>query len=209
VKLIWKPLVGLASVGILFGCATIVKGTDQTVTVTTTPGGAICELKRGAHMMSIVNPTPGTAMIEKSKKDITITCNKEGHHTGVATLKSEFQGMTFGNILFGGIIGVAIDAGSGAMHKYKPSVHVTLFPEEFETEVSRDQFFDTENARIESEAAKAVALIRKKCVPDQVDQCDKTVAAIENERDAQIAELEAKRAQAKIADQTPTSTPGT
>jgi len=34
---------------------------------------------------------------------------------------------------------------------------------------------------------------------DQAEQCDKTVAAIENERDAQIAELEVKRVQARIA----------
>ncbi len=107
--------------------------------------------------------------------------------------------MTFGNILFGGIIGLAVDAASGAMHEYKPSVHVTLIPEEFASISARDDFFDNETARIEREAAEAIALVRKKCAPDQAEQCDKTVAAIENERDAQIAELEVKRVQARIA----------
>ncbi len=198
-KLNWNPLVGLASAGMLFGCATIVEGTNQTVTVTTAPSGAMCELKQDGQTVAVVNPTPGSVMVEKSKDNISVTCNKDGYQGGGASLASEFQGMTFGNILFGGIIGLAVDAASGAMHEYKPSVHVTLIPEEFASISARDDFFDNETARIEREAAEAIALVRKKCAPDQAEQCDKTVAEIENERDAQIAELEVKRVQARIA----------
>jgi len=39
------------------GCATIVKGTDQTVTVDTTPPGATCELKRDGQSIGVVNAT--------------------------------------------------------------------------------------------------------------------------------------------------------
>jgi len=187
------------SVAVLVGCATIVKGTDQTLTVTTTPSGAICELKRGGQTMSVVNPTPGSVLIEKSKDDISVICSKEDHQDGGAALTSKTQGMTFGNILFGGIIGVAIDAGSGAMNKYPASVHVTLIPNGFSSTNSRDEFFDTENARITREAAEAISQVREKCNPNLTEQCDKTVAAIQEERDSQIAEMELKRAQAKIA----------
>jgi len=184
---------------LLSGCATIVKGTDQTVTVTTTPSGAMCELKRDGQTVAVVNPTPGSANIEKSKDDISVLCGKEGYQGGGGSLSSSFQGMTFGNLLFGGIIGVAVDAGSGAMHKYEKSVHVTLIPEEFPSIEARDEFFDTEKARIEREAAEAIARVREKCAPDEEEQCDKTVAAIEEERDAQLADLELKRSRAKIA----------
>lgn len=194
-----QSLATAGSAALLVGCATIIEGTDQTVTVTTTPSGAICEFKRGGQTVAVVNPTPGSAMVDKSKEDISVTCNKDGYHGGGASLTSEFQGMTFGNILFGGIIGVAIDAGSGAMHEYKPSIHVTLIPEEFASISARDEFFDTEQARIEREASEAIALVRKKCNPNQVEQCDKTVEAIENERDSQVAEMEMKIAQARIA----------
>lgn len=192
-------LVTLALATFLSGCATIVKGTDQTVTVTTTPSGAMCELERDGQTVAVVNPTPGSANIDKSKHDISVVCSKEGYQGGGKPLSSSFQGMTLGNIVFGGIIGVAVDAGSGAMHKYEPSVHVTLIPEEFPSIAARDEFFDNEKARIEREAAEAIARVRKECAPDQEEQCEKTVDAIEEERDAQLAELELKRARAAIA----------
>jgi hypothetical protein len=34
--------------------------------------------------------------------------------------------MSFGNILIGGVIGAAVDAGSGAMHHYPPPIVVVL-----------------------------------------------------------------------------------
>ena len=40
-------------------------------------------------------------------------------------MASEFQAMTFGNILFGGLIGVVVDAASGATHEYPPLVTIT------------------------------------------------------------------------------------
>lgn len=183
----------------LSGCATIVEGSDQTVTVTTTPSGAMCELKRDGQVVAVVNPTPGSASIDKSKHDVSVTCSKEGYQGGGGALSSKFQGMTFGNILFGGIIGVAVDASSGAMHQYEPSIHVTLIPEEFPSISARDEFFDTEKVRIEREAAEAIAKVRKECNPNEEEKCEKTVAAIEKERDSHLAELELKRTRARIA----------
>jgi len=42
--------------------------------------------------------------------------------------ESSFKGMTFGNILFGGITGVGVDAATGAMHEHPPTVTVRLKP---------------------------------------------------------------------------------
>ena len=42
------------------GCATLVKGSSQGVTVKTEPPGAICELSKKGKTIGIVNPTPGT-----------------------------------------------------------------------------------------------------------------------------------------------------
>src|SRR3546814_17704285 len=81
--------------------------------------------------LAVVNPTPGTVQIEKSKDTITVRCKKEGFFETAETLDSEVQGMTFGNILFGGIIGVAVDASSGAMNQYPSSVTIALVPESF------------------------------------------------------------------------------
>ena len=36
--------------------------------------------------------------------------------------------MTAGNVLFGGFIGLGVDAASGAMNKYDPGVEVVMTP---------------------------------------------------------------------------------
>ena len=120
-KKMWEAL--LPAVG---GCATIVEGTDQTVTIITDPPGAVCELKRDGDVVGVVNPTPGSVPIDKSQHVVTVNCQLDGHEDAIGTLSSEFEGMTFGNILFGGIIGVGVDAASGAMHQYDDSVTIIL-----------------------------------------------------------------------------------
>jgi len=36
--------------------------------------------------------------------------------------------MTAGNVVFGGVIGLGIDAASGAMNKYQPRVEIAMSP---------------------------------------------------------------------------------
>src|SRR4051812_10109461 len=128
----WLCLAFLSS-----GCASIVEGTDQSVTVQTSPSGASCELKRDGTVIGVVNPTPGTITVDKSKNDIAVICKKDGYQDGSGAFSSEFQGMTFGNLLFGGIIGVAVDASSGAMHEYPASVTVVMAPNSFANSAER------------------------------------------------------------------------
>jgi hypothetical protein len=192
-------VISTIAIGLLGGCATIVEGTDQTLSVSTTPAGATCELIRGGTTIGLVNPTPGSINVEKSQDDITVKCEKEEHQSAARSFASQLQGMTFGNILFGGIIGVAVDASSGAMHEYEPSIHLVLAPNEFASLETRDAFFDAERARIESEAASAITSVREDCDQREPWKCDETVEAIEGELTAQLSENEVKRNQAKIA----------
>ncbi|BCW90151.1 hypothetical protein sos41_33190 [Alphaproteobacteria bacterium SO-S41] len=67
-------------------------------------------------------------MVTKSKHDILVACEKPGFQTTQVIAKSTFSGTTFGNILAGGIIGVAVDAASGANNEYPESVNVVLTP---------------------------------------------------------------------------------
>lgn len=180
-------------------CATIVEGTDQTVTVITDPAGSTCTLSRGGATVGMVNPTPGSVVLQKSSDNVAVLCTKDGHEDGVATLNSAFQGMTFGNILFGGLIGVAIDAGSGAMHEYPSSVTVIMPPTEFPTEADRDAFYDRLIADVNRQAAEAAEQIMDRCKAGNESQCKKAVEAVEAERDLKIQEYEAKRARARIA----------
>lgn len=105
--------------------------------------------------------------------------------------------MTFGNIIFGGIIGVAINAGSGAMHEYPESVTVVLSPKSFSSANDRDAFFDRQRERIGREAGEAVEKLRQSC--DQKTQnCGGLERAINEARDAELRELERQREAARI-----------
>src|SRR5579883_1268490 len=100
-------------------CSSIVEGTHQEIAIATNPPGANCSLKRQDVVIAQVNPTPGSAKIEKTKYDITIICGKDGYQEATLLDKSGAAAATFGNILAGGGIGWAIDSASGADNKYE------------------------------------------------------------------------------------------
>ncbi len=113
---------------LLSGCSTIVKGTQQQVSVAT-PGvqDAMCTLSSPAIGTRTVQ-TPGNIVLPKSKHDVAVNCVKQCYTSGVGVLASETEIMTAGNILFGGLIGLGIDAASGAMNKYQPGVEIAMTP---------------------------------------------------------------------------------
>ncbi len=60
VALSFRLLVFGAAIPLVFsGCATLTKGSDQTITVTTDPSGATCTISREGKTVAVVNPTPG------------------------------------------------------------------------------------------------------------------------------------------------------
>ncbi len=114
---------------ILFsGCSTIVKGSEQQVSVNT-PGvpGAMCQLQSPAIGTRTVQ-TPANIILPKSKHNVAVTCTAQCYSNGVSTLASHTEVMTAGNVLFGGIIGLGVDAASGAMNTYDPGVEVMMTP---------------------------------------------------------------------------------
>ncbi len=177
---------------VLGACSTIVEGGDQTVTVMTEPPDAVCTLTRGSTTVGVVNPTPGSVTLEKGKDDISIICEKNGYFNGASALPSDFEAMTFGNVILGGIIGVAVDAASGAMHEYPASVTIVLAPKSFPSASDRDAFFDRQRERIEREAEAAVAELRQTC-DQQGKDCEALVNAVNVARDTELRELDRQR----------------
>lgn len=187
------------------GCATLTTGNSQSITISTKPSGATCTLIRDGKVVGIVNPTPGTANVDKSKDDISIFCTKEGFQEAKAACDSNFQGMTFGNILFGGLIGVVVDAGSGAMHKYPSEMTIMLVPAEFKSIADRDAFFDGMKKECETETSKEMADIAGKCSTMSNDDDNKRIClgelkTTENKRDKRLGEIENMRTLAKMKD---------
>jgi len=121
-------LILFSSVILVAGCATIVKGTSQVVAIDT-PGapGANCELSSpGIGSRSVV--TPATIELDKSQHNIAVTCRKACFQDGVAMIPSYTEGMAAGNVIAGGVIGLGVDAATGAMNKYADRTSVTMIP---------------------------------------------------------------------------------
>jgi hypothetical protein len=59
---------------------------------------------------------------------VAIACVAQCYSDGVGMLASEVEIMTVGNVLFGGLIGLGIDAASGAMNKYEPGIEIAMTP---------------------------------------------------------------------------------
>ena len=123
----------------LSGCATIIEGTTQEITVVTDPPGAACALTREGELIGMISMTPGTVKVDKTKHDISISCRKTGYDTASSLDQSDFAAASLGNTaasivvgrivtggLGGGLIGHAIDSISGADNKYDSTVNIKL-----------------------------------------------------------------------------------
>ena len=185
-------------VAVLFtsGCATIVKGSSQSVTVKTDPPGATCELSKQGRSLGVVNPTPGTVQLGKGAAALDVSCKRLGYLDATAKLSSSFQGWTLGNAILGGIVGIVVDAGSGAMHEYQPEISVKLLPESFESNESRDAYFNTWRAEVLAQSESAISMIGAKC---SKAQCEKLLKTANEKTEAALTEVESSRKRAKIA----------
>lgn len=192
---LWLSIGILALTALLGGCATVVSGTTQTIGVKTDPEGADCQFSRKGVLVGRVYPTPGTMQVEKNYESVSVLCRKEGFDDTTGVIGSEFQAATLGNILLGGVIGVVVDAASGAMTKYPEAVTFTLIPKSFVSETARDAFFANMRITFLGEYAEVVARIKSKCAPDA---CDNELRAAEAGRDSRLAEIERRRLLAKV-----------
>lgn len=188
-------LLGVLALVTLSGCATIVTGSSQGVTVGTDPTGAICSVARSGEQLAAIGATPGQVTISKGWSALDVDCKKDGHFPAKASLSTSFQPWTLGNILIGGGIGAIIDAASGAMVQYPSSVMLLLVPSQFSSPQERDAYFDEKKAGIEDETTKLITETRNKC---ESNSCDSEVAGIEERKKQRLADLESKRSEVRV-----------
>ena len=113
----------------LSACSTITTGTTQSLTVVTPfADGAKCDLVDTKGSTWRVTESPQTIEVNKGSGPMTITCTKRGYQTGKTVMEEGFAGMTLGNVILGGGIGLIVDAASGAAQEYPDSVSVWMQP---------------------------------------------------------------------------------
>lgn len=142
------------------GCSTIIEGTSQDITLTSVPSEAACTVQKNGVTIATVNKTPGRVTVDKSSADLTVVCNKEGFKETRGILESDLAAATFGNAIAGGLIGVVIDASTGANSKYDDTITVRLLPETPATDATPSAAAPADadaDATADTEAAPAAA----------------------------------------------------
>lgn len=108
------------------GCATVIRGTDETAEFESTPPGAMVTAERiTENDDSPVSCTTPCKLELSRKRDYNITFELDGYKPAKAKLSSLVTGGGgagfLGNALFGGPIGAVVDAGTGAAQDLLPN----------------------------------------------------------------------------------------
>lgn len=108
-------LIGLSSC-IFSGCATIMSGSSQDISVTSVPSGATVTAEPGGMKAT----TPGVLVLNRKAGPYKVTFTLDGHDPYSVMLYTGTNGWLWGNLILGGIIGVAVDMSTGASIKLSP-----------------------------------------------------------------------------------------
>ncbi len=108
-------------------CATITRGVHEKLKVVSDPPAADVVLSSGE-----TGVTPAE-FVKKRKESFSVTISKSGYVAQTVAVESRFSGTggaaMAGNVLIGGVIGVGVDAATGAVKSHYPNpVSVTLVP---------------------------------------------------------------------------------
>ena len=139
----------LAALAFAGGCASITRGTMDSLVVESNPPGAAVEILRTDRRFTkaevgqnadprepIVGMTPATFRL-KREGDYIVTISKDGYETVEASVSHRVAGTgglaMAGNIILGGVVGAVVDSNTGARHNLTPNpLNVVLKPIEQE-----------------------------------------------------------------------------
>lgn len=101
---------------LLTGCATIMNGDMVNVPVYTTPSGATVIINGATYT------TPTTALVPRGQGNFKLHIEKEGYQSVDILLTQSVDGWLWGNIIFGGLIGLAVDFVTGDAYDLEPEL---------------------------------------------------------------------------------------
>lgn len=132
-----KTVAVLSSVMYLCSCASIVSKSSKSLPIISQPDDATCEIidiKSGLTIHK--SKTPSTVTLESSSgyfqnAKYKVKLTKEGYIPREQNVESSVNGWYFGNIVFGGLLGILIvDPATGAMWKiYDDNVNIKMYPD--------------------------------------------------------------------------------
>jgi hypothetical protein len=117
-------------------CASIMHGTSQDVGISSTPTSAFVTVDNAAK-----GQTPFVAKLSR-KDNHVIHITADGYAPADLTLTHSTSGWVWGNLLFGGIVGLAVDAITGGLYKLTPEqLNATLAKQQASVAPTKDGFY--------------------------------------------------------------------
>jgi hypothetical protein len=109
-----RNLVIAASLLSTGACATIMQGSEQPVSVSSTPAGATISVD-GQPM----GTTPAVLRLARKETHL-VRLELDGYQPFDISLERKTSGWMWGNVVFGGLVGIVVDASTGAMYRLTP-----------------------------------------------------------------------------------------
>jgi uncharacterized protein YceK len=153
---------------LMSGCASIVHGGPRTITVNSQPAGAKATITRNGMGTTVHSGvTPFTVALDPRGgyfrgQSYSVRFELAGYTTDEVTIRAELSGWYWGNIVFGGLIGlIAVDPATGSMWNLAPDkLHRTLTPQQAGTPESGPGFVVALVSELSEEQRAAMVRIR-------------------------------------------------
>jgi hypothetical protein len=116
------------------GCASIISGRHATVAIDSNPTDAVVVIRDKHGDEVLTTHTPASVQLKRKDRLIwparyTATIEKPGYKSTTVPIRSTVNPWVLGNVVFGGVIGLAVDNTTGAAWKPKvAAIHQDLEP---------------------------------------------------------------------------------
>ena len=131
-----KNVLTVSAILTLTACATMMHGSSQDVGISSNPTGAT---------VTVDNQSPGQTpyIAHLSRKDNhVVKLDLAGYAPAELTLTRKTSGWVWGNIVFGGLIGLAVDAMTGGLYNLTPEqLSATLVSQKASIAPTKDGIF--------------------------------------------------------------------
>lgn len=153
---------GIALLSVFLGCASVISGREAEVAINSNPSHAHVAIRNEKGETVTTSTTPAKVSLKrtnglfKKAPRYTARIQKPGYQSAQVEINPKLNPWVFGNILLGGVIGLAADSATGAIWKYSPNaIAQTLTPLSQEYYGNNDGEVAVANYEFEPEVATA------------------------------------------------------
>ena len=120
---------------LLSGCASLMNGTRQKLNISSVPTGEKVTIDGEDK-----GTTPTTASLKRANEHL-VTISLPGYAPYQLHLMRKLSGWVWGNILAGGLIGLAVDMSTGALYKLSPPQIETTLSQQNAAVINKNNVF--------------------------------------------------------------------